>query len=60
VKNLRNALHQIADLIADAVEADERDERVRARRGIPKRPPRPLGESTPKEREEARKFLGVG
>lgn len=58
MKNLRFALHQIADILADAIEADEREERVQRRKGTPRRPPLPEGESTPEMQAAAREFLG--
>jgi hypothetical protein len=57
VRNLRGALHQIADLIADAIEADAREERVKQRRPVPRRGQRPVGESSPADRKAAEKFL---
>lgn len=57
MKNLRNALHQIADLLADAIEQDDREERARKRAGKPRLPPRPAGETDEKTQAEARDFL---
>jgi hypothetical protein len=57
VKNLRAALHQIADLLADAIELDERDERTRKRKVTPRLPPRPDGDSDPAAAAEAERFL---
>lgn len=57
MKNLRNALHQIADIIADAIEQDEREERTRKRKVTPRLPARPEGQSDASDEAEAEKFL---
>lgn len=57
MRNLRAALHQIADLLADAIEQDEREERTRVRKSSQRLPPRPAGESDPQAAAEAEKFL---
>jgi hypothetical protein len=59
VRNLRGALHQIADLIADAIEADEREARVHERRRPARRGQRPVGESEPNDRKAAEEFVAA-
>ena len=58
-RNLRSALHQAADLIVDALEAEAREQRISepARRKPARRGQRPVGESAPADRKAAEEFL---
>ncbi len=57
MRNLRSALHQIADILADAIEADEREARIHERRKPTPKGSRPVGESSKADAKAAEQFL---
>ena len=57
MRNLRGALHTIADILADAIEADEREARIHERRKPTPKGSRPVGESSKADAKAAEQFL---